>query len=70
MLKTSEEDAQNILRKLLQLPKQLAPLLQHVASGALHILWGNQVPNAMNCGQSGEPMTQGGGTMMADDPTS
>jgi hypothetical protein len=43
VLKTGEEYARNILQKLLQLPKQLATLPQHMARGILHLLGGNQV---------------------------
>ncbi len=46
VFETGEGDAGNILWKLLHLPKQLAPLSQHVACGMLHILWGDQVSNA------------------------
>jgi hypothetical protein len=37
VLKASEGDGGNILRKLLHLPKRIAPLPQHVACGMLHV---------------------------------
>ncbi len=46
VFETSGGDAGNILRKLLHLPKWLAPLLQCVACSVLHIPWGDKVPNA------------------------
>jgi hypothetical protein len=46
MLEASEGDARNLLRKLLQLPKQLATLPQHMACGVLHLPGTNQVPHA------------------------
>jgi hypothetical protein len=46
VFETSEGDAGNILRKLLDLPKRLAPLSQRVACGVLHVPWGDQVPDA------------------------
>jgi hypothetical protein len=50
VLETGEGDAGNLLRKLLHLPKWLAPLLQRVACGVLHIPWGDQVPDARDRG--------------------
>jgi hypothetical protein len=46
VFETGEGDAGNILRKLLHLPKRLAPLSQRVACGVLHLPWGDQVPDA------------------------
>ncbi len=50
VFKTGEGDARNILRKLLQLPKWITPLLQRVACSVLHIPWGDKVPDAGDCG--------------------
>jgi hypothetical protein len=46
VFETGEGDAGNILRKLLHLPRRLAPLSQRVACGVLHLPWGDQVPDA------------------------
>ncbi len=50
VFETGEGDAGNILRKLLHLPKWLAPLSQRVACGVLHVPWENQVPDARDRG--------------------
>jgi hypothetical protein len=39
MLEDSEEDARNLLQKLLKLPGSVAPLSQHVACGVLYVPW-------------------------------
>jgi hypothetical protein len=45
VLEASEGDGGDNLQKLLHLPKRLAPLLQRVACGILHIPWCNKIPN-------------------------
>jgi hypothetical protein len=39
MLEDSEDDARDLLQKLLELPGRVAPLSQHVACGVLHAPW-------------------------------
>jgi hypothetical protein len=67
MLKASEGDARNLLQEILQLPKRLATLPQHMACSMLHLPGTNQVPHACNLGQGGEHLTQGGGLEEEDD---
>ena len=50
VIETGEGDAGHILRKLLHLPRRLAPLSQRVACGVLHLPWGDQVPDARDRG--------------------
>ncbi len=67
VLEIGEGDARDILRKLLQLPKQLASLPQCMARGMLHLLGGNQVPDAGYHIRSGEPLAQCGRAKEMDD---
>jgi hypothetical protein len=60
LLETGEGDGRDLLQKLLLLPKWLAPLLQHLAFGVLHIPRDGQISNAGNFGQSREHVAQGG----------
>ena len=46
VLKAGEGDGGDILRKLLNLPKRIATLPQHVACGVLHVPRINEVPDA------------------------
>ena len=49
LLETSEEDAMNLLQKLLGLPGRVASLSQRVACGVLHIPWSDaNIPDAVN----------------------
>jgi hypothetical protein len=49
LLETSEEDARNLLRKLLGLLGRVASLSQCVAFGVLHVPWSDaNIPNAIN----------------------
>ena len=49
LLETSEEDARNLLRKLLGLLGQVASLSQRVACRVLHVPWSDaNVPDASN----------------------
>ena len=49
LLETSEEDAMNLLQKLLGLPGRVASLSQRVACGVLHVPWSDaNVPDASN----------------------
>jgi hypothetical protein len=62
LLKTSEEDAGNLLRKLLGLPGWVASLLQHMACRVLHVPWSDaNIPNAVNSGRARKCLAQGGG---------
>ncbi len=49
LLKTCEEDAGNLLQKLLKLPGRVASLLQCVACGVLHVPWSDaNIPYAVD----------------------
>jgi hypothetical protein len=67
LLETSEGDARNLLRKLLQLPKWLATLPQHMACSMLHLPGPHQVPDACNSGRGRERLAQGGGAEEKND---
>jgi hypothetical protein len=67
LLETSEGDARNLLQKLLQLPKWLATLPQHMACGVLHLPRPHQVLDACNSGGGRERLAQGGGTEEKND---
>jgi hypothetical protein len=60
MLEDSEEDAQDLLRKLLKLPGRVANLLQHVACRVLHVPWRDaNLPHDGNQGQDRQRVAQG-----------
>jgi hypothetical protein len=49
LLETCEEDAGNLLRKLLKLLGRVASLLQRMACGVLHVPWSDtNIPHAVN----------------------
>ena len=49
LLETSEEDAMNLLQKLLGLPGRVASLSQRVACGVLHVLRSDaNIPDAVS----------------------
>ncbi len=49
LLETSEEDARNLMRKLLGLPGWVASLSQCVACGVLHVPWSDaNIPDAVS----------------------
>jgi hypothetical protein len=56
VLEAGEGDGEDILRKLFGLLKRIAPLLQHVACGVLHVPRANKIPDAPRRGRGGKPM--------------
>ena len=60
MLATREEDAGDLLRKLLELPARLAPLSQRVARRVLHMPGSGGVSNDGNHRPGRKPLAQGG----------
>ena len=61
MLTASEEDARDLLRKLLLLPRWIATLSERVASGVLHVPRGGPVPDQRHGGRGRECLAQAGG---------
>ncbi len=60
MLEDSEEDARDLLRKLLKLPGRVAPLSQRVACRVLHVPWRDaNLPHDGNQGRDGKHVAQG-----------
>jgi hypothetical protein len=71
VLATSEANAGNLLRKLLNLPQRVAFLSQHVACGVLHVPWTDaSVPDGDDQGQVGKPMAPGRRKTEKDDARS
>ncbi len=62
VLAASETDGRDILRKLLKLPGLVAPILEHMACGVLHVP--GRAPSILNVlkqGRARNPMAQGRG---------
>ncbi len=71
VLATSEADAGNLLRKLLNLPRRVASLSQRVACGVLHTPWTDaSVPDGDDQGRVGESMASGRRKTEKDDARS
>ena len=71
VLTTSEADAGNLLRKLLNLPRRVASLSQRVACGVLHIPQTDaSVPDGNDQGRIGKPMASGRRKTEKDDARS
>jgi len=60
MLLTREADARNLLWKLLQLPKRVAPLSERMACELLHMPWPRPVPYHRDTGRGWKCVAQGG----------
>ena len=62
VLASREEDARDLLRKLLQLPARLAPMSERVARRVLHMPRIGQVSHDGNQRPGRKPLAQGDGT--------
>ena len=62
VLASREEDARDLLRKLLQLPARLAPMSERVARRVLHMPGTGRFSNDGNHRLGRKPLAQGDGT--------